>query len=213
MSQHPHWQASPPEHYNGPRIALVHGLLAGRHMENHLLTFLRAAGYADTTLYGNHLSPVVIARDMQLAAQSGRAVAMIGYSQGGFQVVKVSRLLRQSGIAVDLMVSLAAGGVGRLYPPQWGASVRHIPDNVKRHLNYFAVGDTMGTDPLHSLNLAHAESTATHVENISYSLDDGVDHKSIVRCFPPERVPAAVRTLFLDRLQQELSALDARHRP
>lgn len=213
MSKHPHWQASPPAHYNGPRIVLVHGLLAGRHMQNHLLTFLRDAGYADTTLYSNHLSPTIIARDVQQAAHAGRAVALIGYSQGGFQVVKVSHLLRQSGIAVDLMVSLAAGGAGRLYPPQWGASVRRIPDNVKRHLNFFATGDTLGTDPVHSLNLAQAESGTTQVENIAYSLDDGVDHKNIVRCFPADRVPAAVRTLFLDRLQQELSALDTLSRP
>lgn len=213
MSKHPHWQASPPAHYDGPRIALVHGLLVGRHMQNHLLTFLRNAGYADTTLYSNHLSPDIIARDVQQAAQAGRAVVMIGYSQGGFQVVKVSHLLRQSGIAVDLMVSLAAGGVGRLYPPQWGASVRRIPDNVKRHLNFFATGDTLGTDPVHSLNLAQAESAMTQVENIAYSLADGVDHKSIARCFPSDRVPPAVRTLFLDRLQQELSALGTRPRP
>ena len=68
------WIAQAPADYQGPRIALVHGLFAGNHMERHLLTFLRKAGFADTTLYSNHLSPDAIARDMAAAVKAGRSI-------------------------------------------------------------------------------------------------------------------------------------------
>ena len=116
------WTARPSADYRGPRIALVHGLLAGAHMERHLLTFLREAGFADTTLYSNHHSPAAIASDMASAARAGRAIALIGYSQGGFQVIKTARLLKRDGIGINLTVSVAAGGSGRLYPAQWGVN-------------------------------------------------------------------------------------------
>lgn len=205
----PEWIARPPAHYRGPRIALVHGLFAGAHMERHLLTFLREAGYADTTLYSNHLSPAVIARDLRKAGDDGRAIAMIGYSQGGFQVVKVARLLMREHTGVNLTVSVAAGGGGRLHPAQWGVNARRIPGNVQRHLNYFSVGDRIGTDPVHALNLAHAESPQTHVENIVYPAAAAVTHFDTTRCFPPERVLPAVRALFIERLLQELALLKA----
>lgn len=205
----PNWTAQPPANYRGPRIALVHGLLAGDHMARHLLTFLREAGFADTTLYSNHLPPALIARDMKAAHRNDRRVAMIGYSQGGFQVLKTARLLQCDAIPVDLMVSVAAGGGGRLYPPQWGVNARRIPANVRRHLNYFSMIDRMGTDLMRSFNLATAESAHTHIENIAYPREAGVGHIDIVRCFPAERILPPVRTLFLDRLLMELSALHA----
>lgn len=201
------WKAAPPADYRGPRIGLVHGLLAGDHMARHLLTFLREAGFADTTLYSNHLSPAVIARDMKAAQNNDRRIAMVGYSQGGFQVLKTARLLQRDAIPVDLMVAVAAGGGGRLYPPQWGVNARHIPSNVRRHLNYFSMIDRMGTDPVRVLNMARAEDAQTHIENISYPPEAGVGHIDIVRCFPEERILPPVRTLFLDRLIAELSAL------
>lgn len=201
------WTARPATDYHGPRIALVHGLLAGAHMERHLLTFLRQAGFADTTLYSNHRSPAAIASDMAAAARAGRAIALIGYSQGGFQVVKAARLLQRDGIGVNLTVSVAAGGGGRLYPAQWGVNARRIPGNVQRHLNYFSVVDRLGSDPVHAHNLAQAEAPHTHIENIVYPAADGVTHIETVRCYPPERVLPAVRTLFLERLLQELHPL------
>lgn len=201
------WQADLPDDHSAPRIALVHGLLAGPHMEKHLLTWLRQTGHADSTLYSNHLPPAVIAGDLMRAARKGRPIVLIGFSQGGFQVVKVARHLARHDVQVDLMISLAAGGVGRLYPPQIGFSVRRIPGNVKRYLNYFATGDVMGTDPVHQFNMARAESAATHLENIAYPRTAGVDHVGIVRCFPEDRVLPSVRQLFLERLQQELLAL------
>lgn len=201
------WAASPPASYQGPRIGLVHGLLAGDHMARHLLTFLRDAGFADTTLYSNHLSPAVIARDMKAARRENRQVALIGYSQGGFQVVKTARLLQREQVPVNLMVSIAAGGGGRLYFPQWGVNVRHIPSNVHRHLNYFSMTDHMGTDPVRSLNLAQAEAPHTHIENIAYPAEAAVGHVETVRCYPSDRVAPLVRELFLERLVKELSSL------
>jgi pimeloyl-ACP methyl ester carboxylesterase len=201
------WRANAPPDYRGPRIALVHGLAAGGHMERHLLKFLREAGYADATLYSNYLPPFVIARDMGKAAEAGRPIALIGYSQGGFQVVKVARLLARRGIAVPLLVTIAAGGAGRLYFPQLGADPREIPGNVQRCLNYYAEGDWLGSDLLPRANLARAESPVTQLENICYPKAARVDHIGIVRCYPPARVNPAVKTLFLDRLLQELAAL------
>lgn len=201
------WTARPSADYRGPRIALVHGLLAGAHMERHLLTFLREAGFADTTLYSNHHSPAAIASDMASAARAGRAIALIGYSQGGFQVIKTARLLKRDGIGINLTVSVAAGGSGRLYPAQWGVNARRIPGNVQRHLNYFSAVDRMGTDPVHEHNLAHAEASHTYIENIVYPAAAGVTHIETVRCYPPERVLPAVRAQFLERLLQELQPL------
>lgn len=207
MPAHSLWQAGLPDDHGAPRIALIHGLLAGPHMEKHLLTWLRQTGHADTTLYSNHHSPARIAEDLMRAAHHARPVVLIGFSQGGFQIVKVARHLARHDVPVDLMISLAAGGVGRLYPPQIGFAVRRIPGNVKRYLNYFATGDVMGTDPVHQFNMARAESAATHLENISYPRTTGVGHIEIVRCFPEERVLPSVRQLFLERLQRELRAL------
>lgn len=201
------WRATPPADYRGPRIALVHGLAAGRHMERHLLKFLREAGYADVTLYSNYLPTVVLARDMRRAADAGRAIALIGYSQGGFQVVKTARRLARQNVAVDLLVTIAAGGAGRFYFPQLGADPRRIPSNVRRCLNYYAEGDWLGTDVLPRANLARAESPATRVENIAYPRDAGVDHIGIARCYPAERTAPPVKTLFLERLLRELDGL------
>lgn len=208
MTSPAHWLATPPANYRGPRIGLVHGLGAGGHMERHLLQFLRAAGFADTTLYSHYRRPAAIADDMQAAVSAGRRIALIGYSQGGFQVVKAAHALSRRDVPVDLLVTVAAGGVGRLYFPQFGANPRRIPANVQRCLNYFAEGDRMGCDPVAALNLARAEAPPTTVENLAYPRDAGVDHIGIVRCYPPERVAPLVREWFLQRLLQELSSLD-----
>jgi pimeloyl-ACP methyl ester carboxylesterase len=205
------WRATPPAGYRGPRIVLVHGLAAGNHMERHLLKFLRDAGYPDTTLYSNYTRPAVIAQDVAAAVRDGRPVALVGYSQGGFQLVKVAQALAQEDLAVDLLVTIAAGGGGRLYFPQWFARPRRIPRNVKRCLNFYAEGDWLGTDLVPAMNLAKAESAATQVENIAFPRDAGVDHIGIVRCYPAERVAPAVKTQLLDRLRQELAALTAAH--
>lgn len=207
MISAPAWQPSVPSGYQGPRIALIHGLMAGSHMQRHLLHFLREAGYVDSTLYSNHLSPARIARDLAEAARAGRPIALIGYSQGGFQVLKVARLLEKQGLHSDLVVSAAAGGAGRFYPPQWGFGVRRVPASVRRYLNYFAARDLLGTDLYRAGNFARAGS-GTHMENIAYPEAAGVDHFSIVRCYPAQKVLPEVRTLFLERLLNELAALN-----
>ncbi len=201
------WHAKLPATARGPRIALIHGLAAGKHMERHLLHFLRDAGYADTSLYSNHRSPAHIADDLAQAAKAGRPIVLVGYSQGGSQVLKVAKLLSKRGIGSDLVVSLAAGGLGRFYFPQWGFDMRSIPAGIKRYLNYYAAKDVLGTDLRHDANLAHALSRDTYLENIGYSRSAGVDHFKIVTCYPLQRVLPEVRELFLNRLLAELKAL------
>ena len=204
----PAWRSGLPEHGTpGPRIALIHGLFAGAHMQRHLLCFLRAAGHADSTLHSNHLAPARIAEDLAAAAADGRPLVLIGYSQGGFQAIKVARLLARRGIAVDLLVTAASGGLGRWWPPQWGLrDVRDIPGNVRRCLNYFAAGDHLGSDRQHARNHARGGG-GTQVENHAYTRDAGIDHIGIVRCYPADRVADAVRRQFLDRLLDELRQL------
>ena len=201
------WRANLSTSGSGPRIALIHGLLAGRHMERHLLTFLRHAGFADTTLYSNHERPAVIARDLEQAARAGRPIVLIGYSQGGIQVLKVARQLAKKGIRSDLVISIAAGGFGRIYPPQWGFNVRKIPAGIKRYLNYFSQQDLIGGDRFLAHNLAHAESKETHLENIHYPKSAALDHFEVVRCYPSQRVSPVVQHLFLDRLLSELASI------
>lgn len=210
MPASPHWIATPAADYRGPRIALVHGLAAGRHMEQHLLHFLREAGFADTSLFSNHARAAVVA-DHIAATPAGRRRVLVGYSQGGFQCVKAARRLAQEDITVDLLVTVAAGGAGRLYFPQIGVDPRRIPGNVRRCLNYYAEGDHLGTDPVLRLNLAQATSPVTQLENIAYPRAAGVDHVSIVRCYPPARVAPPVQERFLARLLAELGKMhDAR---
>lgn len=203
------WRANPANNDHGPKIILIHGLMAGTHMQRHLLQFLRDAGYADTSLYSNHQRPASIARDLIQAGQAGRPIVLIGYSQGGSQVLKVAKVLQQHNLACELVVSLAAGGMGRIYPAQWGFNVRHIPANIKKYLNYFAALDRLGTDRQYHKNLAVASSINTHVENIAYPVTANVDHLSIVRCYPTERVVPEVQKLFLNRLLAELERLES----
>lgn len=198
------WLSTPPTDYRGPRIVLVHGLAAGRHMERHLLAFLREAGFADTSLFSHYARPAVLADHLAEAAHAGRRRVLIGYSQGGFQCVKAAQALDRRGEGVDLLVTVAAGGAGRLYFPQLGFNPRRIPGNVKRCLNYFSLGDPLGSDPVERLNHAQAATPATHLENIAYPRAAGIDHIAVVRCFPPAKVVPLVRQQFLDRLLAEL---------
>jgi len=203
------WRPNVPGDYRGPRIALIHGFMAGVHMQWHLLRFLREHGFADTTLYSNHLRPASIAKDLAPAAQAGRPIVLLGYSQGGIQVMKVAKLLKAQQVKCDLVISLAAGGIGRWHPAQWGFNGRRVPANVSRYLNYFAANDKLGTDRRKADNLAHATSDNTRLENIAYSEAAGVDHLSIARCYPAERVLPEVKALFLDRLLNELAELSS----
>lgn len=203
-SNAPAWRPEVPAGYTGPRIALIHGFLAGSHMQRHLLRFLRDAGYADSTLYSNHRAPSAIARELAPAAAQGRAIVLVGYSQGGFQVMKVARALEQAGVPVALLVSLAAGGVGRWHPAQWRFDPRHLPANVQRCLNAFSLLDRMGSDRSRERNLVRHNGRAELVENICFPAGLGVDHVAIARCYPEARVHRAVREQLLDRVLSEL---------
>lgn len=204
------WVSGLPAHgIPGPRIALIHGLFAGSHMQRNLLRFLREAGHADSSLYSNHLPPARIADSLAEAATAGRPVVLIGYSQGGFQAIKVARLLARRGIPVALLVTAASGGKGRWWPPQWALhDVRSIPDNVRLCLNFFSLGDTLGSDRRAADNQARG-AAGTRVENHAYPLSSGVDHIGIVRCYPESRVIPQVRLHFLDRLLAELRLLSS----
>jgi pimeloyl-ACP methyl ester carboxylesterase len=201
------WRSTPDPDYVGPKIALIHGLMAGEHMRRHLLQFVRDAGYQDATLYSNNTRPAKVAKELEEAAKAGRPIALIGYSQGGSQVVKVANCLNRKNIKVPFMVSVAAGGHGRVHPAQWGFDMRQIPENVERYLNFYSPIDNLGSDSKPERNLAVPLSSNTHLENISYSVDDAVDHIGIARCFPSERIQPVVRELFLDRLLLELEQL------
>ena len=185
------WIAGLPNHAAGPRIALIHGLLAGEHMERNLLRWVREAGFADASLFSNHCSPVVIADFLAAALPHGRRLVLMGFSQGGFQVLKVAKVLSRRGLAVDLVASFAAGGMGRLYPSQWGFHARRLPDNINHFINIYSHADVMGTDPWSSGNAVSAREGMT-VENIALAKSDAVDHLALVRCFPQERVHPVV---------------------
>lgn len=192
--------------YRGPRIALIHGLMAREYVQGQLLHYLRDAGYADTTQWG-HLAPVrAIVEDLQQAAQAGRGIAIVGYSQGGFHAVKVARELQRRRVALPLLVTIAAGGKGRWMPAQWGFDPRPIPANVGHCLNVFAAGDGLGTDRHTAHNHAHAQHPATRIENIA--LEPSVSHTGIVRCYPAARVHPQVKTRLLERLLAELEGLN-----
>lgn len=203
----PEWYAHQPASHHGPRIALIHGLMAGQHMQRHLLWQVREWGYADSSLFANHARAQTIADHLEAAAQQGRPIVLMGYSQGGFLAVKVARLLATRGVTVQLLVTIAAGGLGRIYPAQWGADPRTIPANVQRVLNIFSAADRLGGDLQWRANFARSAHAHTQIDNIGFAAQEAVDHLSIARCGPAERVHPAVKVRFLDRLALELAAL------
>lgn len=200
------WHSGAPDNSPGPRIALIHGFLAGKHMERNLLRWVREAGFVDTSLFSNDCSPALIADFLAAALPHKRRLVLIGYSQGGFQVLKVASVLARRGYAIDLVASLAAGGVGRLHPAQWGFRVRCLPANIKRLLNIYSHADVMGTDPLSSGNALSAQHGIA-LENIALAKAEAIDHLMLVRCFPRERVHPVVAERVLAPLLAELRAL------
>lgn len=192
-----------------PCIVLIHGLLAGDHMRRHLLRWLHHAGFTQARLFSHHARPASIAR--WIRAQPDGPRVLIGYSQGGFQVVKVARRLAQDGFHTDLLVTVAAGGLGRWYPPQWGMEHRQLPAQVKRALNFYALDDRLGTDATASKNLMRGKPGDTWVENHAYPAEAGIGHAGLVRCYPESRVHPSVDRLFLTRLKTELMRLKSAH--
>jgi len=200
------WRSEQPDNAAGPRIALIHGFLAGKHMERNLLRWVREAGFADASLFSNDCPPAKIADFLAAAVPYQRPLVLIGYSQGGFQVLKVASVLAKRGLAVDLVASLAAGGVGRLHPAQWGFRVRRLPANIKRLLNIYSFADAMGTDPLPAGNALPAKPGMTP-ENIALAKAEAIDHLMLARCFPSDRVHPVVAERVLLPLLAAISAL------
>lgn len=200
------WRSAVPANSPGPRIVLIHGFLAGRHMERNLLRWVREAGFADVSLFSNDCSPSLIADFLAEAVPHHRRLVLIGYSQGGFQVLKVAKILARRGHAVDLLASLAAGGVGRLHPAQWGFRVRRLPANIRHLLNIYSQADVMGTDPLPSGNALQAQHGIA-LENIALAKAEAIDHLTLARCFPRERVHPVVAGRVLAPLLAALRAL------
>ena len=202
------WLADAPVDHQQPRIVLIHGFMAGQHMASHLLRWLRDAGFVDVSLFSNNASPNKVADFLQEAKGQGRKVALIGYSQGGFQVLKVAKRLASRNVGVDAVVSIAAGGVGRLHPAQWFFPVRRIPKNIHTLLNIYSHADGMGTDPIARGN-ALPNGVAQQVVNVALAKTEGVDHIALVRCYPLERQHPAVTAQVLTPILATLNGLSA----
>lgn len=191
----------------GLTIAIIYGLAARQHMQRHLLRFLREAGYSNTTLYG-HLQANTIANDLQAAANKGDNIVVMGFSQGGFEAVRVAHALNQRGIKLLLLVTIAAGGYGSVFMPhRWKDNPRSIPPNVERCLNYFSVTDALGTDRQFKKNFAHATVDQQQVENIFFTKEENIPHIALTKCYPASSVHPRVKADFLQRIKAELAAV------
>lgn len=192
--------------YRGPCIATIYGFASRGHMQQHLLRFLRASGYPDTTLYG-HLQAELIADDLQTAAEKGRAIVLVGFSQGGLETMRVVRSLQRRGIRVNLQVAIASRGLGRWWPHRWHFDMRHVPANVDLCLNYVSEWDSIGTDSRPEDNDVVAMATSTRVENIVFPALDKVSHMAISACYPSAKIKPSARRWLHDRLLEELTRL------
>lgn len=177
-------------------------------MRDQLLHYLRAAGVADATMYGHLHAASAIASELAAAHADGRAIAIVGYSLGGFQAVKVARELDRQNLPVCLLAIIGSGGPGRLVPSQWFADHRRIPANVDLCLNYASEADMLGSDREYGRNLAIAARPAQAVENQVFPRSAGIAHMDLVRCYPESRVNPLVRTQIIKRIQHELVALE-----
>lgn len=200
------WLPGLSDDHPGARIALIHGFLAGSHMQRHLLRWVREQGHADAALFSHFASVHGIADWLQAAAAQGRPVTLIGYSQGGFQVLKVARVLSARGIDIALVVSIGRGGVGWLMPAQWGFRPRLAQTRIRRLLNVYSHADPMGTDPRAAGNALKAPAGMS-LDTIAFARSDAVDHIALVRCYPEQAVHPAVRRQFLEPLARALADL------
>lgn len=204
---HPSWHPAPNPDTKQPCILLIHGLMAGRHMQQHWLACLRDWGYQDVTLYSNHRSLRTLRQHARVAAQQGRPIVLMGYSQGGFQALKLARLLAHDHIDVAMLVMIASGGLGRLYPAQWRHEPRCVPHNVAYAAHFFAQGDLLGTDPIHHANHLYASGWATTVHNHSFAKSLQIDHFAISRAAPTRPIAQPVFEHVIKHLQQRLACL------
>ena len=193
--------------FTGPRVAAIHGFMGRVLMQKHLLRWLRESGHPDTTMYGYFHAHTAIADDLCEVAANGRKVVIVGYSQGGFQAMKVARELRRRNTQVALLVTIAAGGLGRAFPGRWGFDLRRVPGNVDRCLNFFSEGDLLGEDKIRQWNLARPVQAGQQIENHCFPKNEQLSHVRLVTCYPESRVHPSVRGVLLDRLRAELEPM------
>lgn len=199
-----------PSNYAGPRVAAIYGFASREHMQRHLLRFLRDSGYPDTTMYG-HLQANLITNDLHQAAMQGRPIVLLGFSQGGFEAMTVARELNRRGVRVSLLVPIAARGLGRLWPHRWNFDMRSVSPNVELCLNYFSVGDVLGSDARLEDNLVLATDDGARVENIGFPRSDKISHLVMSSCYPAERLNIKIKALLLDRLLSEMTIIQERY--
>ncbi|MFW1910099.1 alpha/beta hydrolase [Acinetobacter ursingii] len=192
------------------KIFLFHGFMAREHMQRHWLHYLAELGYPNVELYGHLPSAKKIAKQIINLNQSKKQkIVLIGYSQGGFQAVKVAQALKRLQYPVDLLVTIAAGGKGRLLPKQWGYNPRQIPENVLKSLNFFSLSDHLGADRCYRDNLIQSSSDHQSIENIIFDRSAQVGHIELSRCYPKQRIHHLVKQHLISRIEKELFSLES----
>lgn len=193
------------------KIVLFHGFMAREHMQRHWLCYLKELGYSDIHLYGHLPSAKKIAKQMIDSNQNKKQkLVLIGYSQGGFQAVKVAQALKRLQYpVVDLLITIAAGGKGRLLPKQWHYNPRHIPENVLKSLNFFSLSDALGTDRCYRDNLIQASNHDQCIENIIFDRSAQVGHIELSRCYPKQHIHHLVKQHLVSRIEKELFSLES----
>ena len=190
------------------KIVLFHGFMAREHMQRHWLCYLKKLGYSDIHLYGHLSSAEMLAKQIHSTQNSAQKLVLFGYSQGGFQAVKVAQAFEQLQLPVDLLITIAAGGKGRLLPKQWHYNPRHIPQNVVKSLNFFSLSDSLGTDRCYRDNLIQASHHDQCIENIIFDQSAQVGHIELGRCYPKQRIHGLVKQHLISRIEYELSILE-----
>lgn len=200
-----HWQDTGSAVTAGqPWVALLHGLAAGAHMDRHWLTRLRREGGLQVQLYSHHHPLSALVADAQAAHRRGQAVVLFGFSQGGFMALRLARALAAAQVPVRLLWMVAAGGLGRWYPAQWGFEPRKIPANVAEAVHVYAHGDVLGTDRHRLSNPIRAAHPATQIRNIE--LPRGVSHVGLSATHP-ERTDARVWREVVEGFLRRIEAL------
>ena len=191
------------------KIVLFHGFMAREHMQQHWLHYLAELDYPDVALYGHLQSAHKIAKQIYSNKDKKQKLVLIGYSQGGFQAVKVAQALERDRAPVDLLVTIAAGGKGRLLPKQWQYNPRQIPENVKKSLNFFSLSDALGSDRCYQKNLIQSSTHPESIENIIFDRSAQVGHIELSRCYPKQRIHDLVKQHLISRIETELSRLES----
>lgn len=192
------------------KIVLFHGFMAREHMQRHWLHYLAELGYSNVGLYGHLPSAKKIAEQIiDLDQSKKQKLVLIGYSQGGFQAVKVAQVLESLQYPVELLVTIAAGGKGRLLPKQWGYNPRQIPDNVSKTLNFFSLSDRLGSDRCYRDNLIQASNHDQRIENIIFDGSAHIGHIELSRCYPKQRIHHLVKQHLISRIEKELFRLES----